>query len=69
MSLLELVPVPVPVPGVIVIRDYFSLGGCISVKMSSAICSGVVTLLSLELAQWHCWEGLFSMMAFSRAHH
>ena len=54
---------------VIVIREYFTLGGCISVGMSNAVCGGVVTPLSLELAQWHCWEGLFSMMAFSRAHH
>ena len=48
---------------------YFTLGGCVDVEMSDAICGGVVTPLSLELAQWYCWEGLFSMMAFSRAHH
>ena len=38
------------------------------VVISNAICGGVVTPLSLELAQWYCCEGLFSMMAFSRAH-
>ena len=48
---------------------YFTLGGCIGVIMSNVIGGGVVTLLSLELAQWYCWEGLFRMMAFSRAHH
>ena len=51
------------------IREYFTLGGCFGVNMSNAICVGVVTPLSMELAQWHCWEGLFSMIAFSRAHH
>ena len=54
---------------VIVIREYFTLGGCLGVGMSNAICGGVVTPLSLKLAEWYCWEGLFSMMAFSRAHH
>ena len=39
------------------------------VIMSNAICGGVVTPLSLEMPQWYYWEGLFSMMAFSRAHH
>ena len=39
------------------------------VVMSNAIGGGVVTPVSLELALWYCWEGLFSMMAFSRAHH
>ena len=37
--------------------------------MSDAICGGVVTPLSLKMAQWYIWKGLFSMMAFSRAHH
>ena len=54
---------------VIVIREYFTLGECISVGMSNAICGGVVTPLSLELAQRHCWEVLFRLMALSRAHH
>ena len=54
---------------VIVVRVYFTLGEFLGVRMSNAICVGVVTPLSLELAQWYCWEGLFSMMAFSRAHH
>ena len=43
--------------------------GCISLGMSNVIGGGVVTPLSLELAQWYIWEGLFRMMAFSRAHH
>ena len=37
--------------------------------MSNAFGGGVVTPLSLELAQWYCWEGLFRLVAFSRAHH
>ena len=53
---------------VIVIREYVTLWGCIGVRMSNAICGGIVTPLSLELAQCHCWEGLFSMMVFSKAH-
>ena len=48
---------------------YYTLGGCMDVGMSNAICGDVVTPLSLELAQWYSWEGFFSMMAFSRAHH
>ena len=44
---------------VIVIREYFTLGSCIGVKMSNTICGGTVTPLSLELAHWYCWEGLF----------
>ena len=48
---------------------YFTLGGCIGLGMSNNIGGGVVTPLSLELAQWYIWEGLFRMMAFSRAHH
>ena len=54
---------------VIIERFYFTLGGCLDVRMSNAICGGVVTPLSFKLVQWYCWEGLFSMMAFSRAHH
>ena len=54
---------------VIVVRFYFILGWCVDVRMSNAICGGVVIPLSLELAQWYCGEVLFSMMAFSRAHH
>ena len=42
---------------------YFTLGGCMYVVMSNAIGGGVVTPLSLESVQWHCWEGLFRMMA------
>ena len=37
--------------------------------MSNAFGGGVVTPMSLELAQWYCWEGLFRLVAFSRAHH
>ena len=48
---------------------YFTLGGCIGLGMSNVIGGGVITPLSLELAQWYIWEGLFRMMAFSRAHH
>ena len=48
---------------------YFTLGGCIGLGMSNVIGGGVVTPLSLELAQWYCWEGLFRLVAFSRAHH
>ena len=33
----------------IVIRVYFTLGGCLHVGMSNTICGGVVTSLSLEL--------------------
>ena len=47
---------------------YFTLGRCISLAMSNAIGGGVVIPLSLELAQWYCWEGLFRLMAFSMAH-
>ena len=50
-------------------RVYFTLGGCMYVIISNVICGGVVTPLSLELAQWYCWEGLFRLVAFSRAHH
>ena len=39
------------------------------VRMSNAICGGVVTPRSLELVQWYCWEGLFRLVAFSRAYH
>ena len=35
---------------VIMIREYFTVGGCLGVRMSNAICSGVVTPLGLELA-------------------
>ena len=35
--------------------------------MSNAFGGGVVTPMSLELAQWYCWEGLFRLVAFSRA--
>ena len=48
---------------------YFTLGGCISLGMSNAFGGGIVTPLSLELAQWYCWEGLFRLVAFSMAHH
>ena len=48
---------------------YFTLGGCFSLGMSNAFGGGVVTPLSLELAQWYCWEGLFRLVTFSRAHH
>ena len=48
---------------------YFTLGGCFVLVMSNAFGGGVVTPLSLELAQWYCWEGLFRLVAFSRAHH
>ena len=48
---------------------YFTLGGCISLGMSNAIGGGVVTPLSLELAQWYIWEGPFRLVAFTRAHH
>ena len=46
---------------------YFTLVGCIGLGMSK----GVMTPppMSLELAQWYCWEGLFRLAAFSRAHH
>ena len=37
--------------------------------MSNVFGGGVVTPMSLELAQWYCWEGLFRLVAFSRAHH
>ena len=43
--------------------------GCFGLGMSNAFGGGVVTPLSLELAQWYCWEGLFRLVAFSRAHH
>ena len=33
---------------------YFTLGGCIGLEMSNVIGGGVVTPLSLELAQWYC---------------
>ena len=39
---------------VIVIRESFTLGGCLGVGMSNVIGGGVVTPLSLELAQWYC---------------
>ena len=39
------------------------------VVMSNANSGGVVTPVSLELAQWYCWKGLFRLVAFSRAHH
>ena len=45
-------------------RVYFTLGGCTYVVMSNAICGGVVTLVSLELAQWYCREGLFRLVLF-----
>ena len=45
-------------------RVYFTLGGCTYVIMSNAICGGVVTLVSLELARWYCWEGLFRLVLF-----
>ena len=48
---------------------YFTLGGCFGLGMSNVIGDGVITPLSLELAQWYCWEGLFRLVAFSRAHH
>ena len=48
---------------------YFTLGGYFGLEMSNAFGGGVVTPLSLELAQWYCWEGLFRLVAFSRAHH
>ena len=48
---------------------YFTLGGCIGLGMSNVIGGGVITPLSLELAQWYISEGLFRMMALSRAHH
>ena len=48
---------------------YFTLGGCFVLEMSNAFGGGVVTPLSLELAQWYCWEGLFRLVAFSGAHH
>ena len=35
--------------GVIVIREYFTLGGCIGVGMSNAICGGVVTPFELGI--------------------
>ena len=54
---------------VIVIQDYFHLGGCLVIRISNVICGDVVTHLSLELDQWYCWKGLFSMKSFSRAHH
>ena len=47
----------------------FNLGWCVGVVMSNVIGGGVVTPLSLELAQWYCWEGLFRLVAFTRAHH
>ena len=43
---------------------YFTLGGCFGLGMSNAFGGGVVTPLSLELAQWYCWEGLFRLVAF-----
>ena len=48
---------------------YFTLEGCMYVVMSNAFGDGVVIPLSLELAQWYCWKGLFRSVAFSRAHH
>ena len=48
---------------------YFTLGGCIGVVMINVIGGVIVTPLSLQLAQWYCWEGLFRLVAFSRAHH
>ena len=48
---------------------YFTLGGCISLGISNAFGGGVVTPLSLELAKRYCWEGLFRLVAFSKAHH
>ena len=48
---------------------YFTLGGCFVLGMSNVFGGGVVTPMSLELAQWYCWEGLFRLVAFSRAHH
>ena len=32
-------------------RVYFTLGGCMDVRMSNVICGGISTPLSLELAQ------------------
>ena len=46
-----------------------TLGGCFRLEMSNAFGGGVVTPMSLELAQWYCWEGLFRLVAFFRAHH
>ena len=47
----------------------FHFGRVYCLGMSNAFGGGVVTPLSLELAQWYCWEGLFRLVAFSRAHH
>ena len=38
----------------VVVREYFSLGGCIDPSMSNAIFGGAVTPVSLKLAQWLC---------------
>ena len=32
--------------------------------MSNVFGGGVVTPMSLELAQWYCWEGLFRLVCF-----
>ena len=50
------------------VRKYFTFGGCLGVTMSNAWCTGTVAFLSLELAQWSVWEGLFRLVAFSSAH-
>ena len=51
--------------------QYFQLLYCLFHfgRVSNVIGSGAVTPLSLELAQWYCWEGLFRLVVFSRAHH
>ena len=64
ISLLELVPVPVSeniflwedvlvlevtIFSLIVIREYFTLGGCIGVGMSNAICGSVLTPFKLGI--------------------
>ena len=52
----------------VIVREYFTFGGCCDPVMSNASFTGTATPLSLELAQGLWRKGLFRLVAFSGAH-